>query len=303
MPELEKDKPWMGPLPAMPGCDCHICRPDQSYDEMDRRCIDTVLEHGWQIIMVAESAPCSDPDHDDHGTAEHDQQGPAFAYTVGLGHRAGHPELLMSGLDHRVMHRALNDPAHRVMSGRRFAPGDALEDVLAGVPVALEQVAEPALRDTVSWSGWFHRREPAALAVVWPDRNGVFAWQPGAPEILDELQPPGWRAPVTHIGALAPDPIWDFPVPPDHRAFSCTHVVDTGEAVLWAARQSDAERGEDWSIHCGAEGHTTDEMRMVHLAHLVRSAPSLRQVSSLGLDHEAFRADPDSPWKIAALST
>jgi hypothetical protein len=291
----------MGPLPAEPGCDCHICRPDASYNELDRRTIDSVLEHGWQVILVASDAGCSDPEHEDHSDDDHGEPGPAFAYTVGLGHRFGHPELLMSGLDHRVMHRALNDVARRIMSGRRLAAGDALENVLAGVPVAIEQVTEGALRETVTWSGWFHRRKPEALAIVWPDRNGVFAWQPGAPGILDELQPNGWRMPIEHTGGLATDPTWDFPVPPDHKAFSCTHVVDDGEAVLWAARESDEARGEDWSIHCGALGHETDDMCIVHLAHLVRSAPSLRQISHLGIDEEALRPDPDSAWATAPL--
>jgi hypothetical protein len=109
------------------------------------------------------------------------------------------------------------------------------------------------------------------------------------------------RAHRTHTGGLATDPAWDFPVPPDHKAFSCTHVVDDGEAVLWAARESDATRGEDWSIHCGAVGHETEDMRIVHLAHLVRSAPSLRELSNLGLDEEALRADPDSAWATGPL--
>ena len=300
MSRPENDELWMGPLPAASGCECHICRPDESYDELDRRTIDTVLEHGWQVISVGTGAGCSDPDHV-HSADDHDESGPPFAYTVGLGHRAGHPELLMSGLDHRVMHHALNNVARRVMNGRWLAPGDMLEDVLAGVPVAIEQVADEALGETVTWSGWFHRHKPEALAIVWPDRQGVFAWQPGAPRSLDELQPRTWRVPITHTGGLAPDPAWNFPVPPDHRAFSCTHVVDDGEAVLWAARESDEERGEDWSIHCGASGHETDDMRVVHLAHLVRSAPSLGELSNLGLDEEALRTDPDSAWTVARL--
>lgn len=65
-----------------------------------------------------------------------------------------------------------------------------------------------------------------------------------------------------------------------------------GEAVRWAARESDEARGEDWSIHCGADGHATDDMRIVHLAHLVRSAPSLRKISNLRLDEDEPSAMP-----------
>ncbi len=73
-------------------------------------------------------------------------------------------------------------------------------------------------------------------------------------------------------------------------------MVDEGAAILWVARQSDPSRGEDWSIHCGAQGHDTDDIRVVHLAHLFRSAPSLGDVSTLGLDEEAERTDPDTAW-------
>lgn len=302
MTGAEPGRPWMGPLPAATGCDCHVCRADETYDELDRRTIDTVLQHGWQVILVADDAECTHPDGHDHSDHADAKSSPSFAYTVGLGHRCGHPELLISGLDRAVMHQALNDLAQQVMDGRRFAPGDALESVLAGVPVVLEQVADEALPETVTWSGWFHRRKPEALAVVWPDTSGVFAWQPGAPDILEKAQPGRWRMPIQHSGGLDVDPPWPFPVPPDNMTFSCTHVVDDGHPVLWAARESDDTRGEDWSVHCGAEGHETSEMRAVHLAHLVRSAPSLRAISDLGLDEEALRVNPDSEWSRARLT-
>jgi hypothetical protein len=292
----------MGPLPRVEGCDCHVCRPEDSYDDRDRSTIDTVLEHGWQVLLVSDEVACTDPEHHDHAGHEHPDPSPAFAYTVGLGHRCGHPELLISGLEHRVMHRALNDVARRVMAGRRLAPGDVLEDVLAGVPVVVEQVADEALGTTVTWSRWFHRRKPEALVIVWPSTAGLFAWQPGAPAVLDERQPPAWRAPIQHVGGVGVDPEWAFPVPPEQLAFSCTHVVDEGQAVLWAAREADDERGEDWSIHCGAGGHATEEMRLVHLAHLVRAAPSLRELSRLGLGEEAVRDDGDAAWQTAPLA-
>jgi len=130
----------------------------------------------------------------------------------------------------------------------------------------------------------------------------VFPWQPGAPGSLEERQPRAWRAPYRHVGALAADPAWDFPVPPDRLAFSCRHVVERGDAVLFAARQADEERGEDWTVHCGAERHDRDDLCLVHLAHLVRSAPSLHELSGLGLEEEAWRDDVDAPWTRARLS-
>lgn len=299
----EGDSTFMGPLPAVAGCDCHICRPDESYAADDRRSIDAVLEHGWQVILVSDAAECSCSEHDH----EHDQHAhevsaePDFAYTVGLGHRCGHPELLMSGLDPALMHRALNNVAARVMAGRRLAPGDVLEGVLGGVPVVVERVSEAVLGDTVLWSGWFHRRKPEALMLFWPTTSGIFDWQPGAPQLLSERQPRAWREPVEHAGGVATDPEWVFPVPADLLAFTCTHVLDDGEPILWVARETDPERGEDWSLHCGAAGHRTDDMRLAHISHLVRAAPSVTELAGMRLDHEGWRDDPDSPWQSRAI--
>ena len=286
----------MGLFPRTEGCDCHACRPEPSYDERaDGDTIETVLRHGWQVLVVGSGgcdccAPAAAPDD------LTDDSGPTFAYTVGLGHRAGYPELLMSGLDASLMHRALNRLAQRVLDGRRYQPGDVVEGVLGGVPVVLAAASAAGLAETVTWSGWFHRRPPEALVVVWPTTSAIFAWQPGAPGVLDELQPIGWREPVELTGALAPDPEWSFPVPSDAPALTCRHVSDEGAPVLWVARESDASRGEDWSLHCGAAGHADDEIVVIHLAHLVRGAPSVRALATLLLDWEADRPDVDSPW-------
>ena len=79
-------------------------------------------------------------------------------------------------------------------------------------------------------------------------------------------------------------------------AFTCAHVLENGEAILRVLRETDDERGEDWCILCGADEHATDDLRVVHISHLVRSAPSLVDVSGLALDHGASRQDVDSPW-------
>ncbi|WP_420846341.1 DUF4262 domain-containing protein [Nocardioides ferulae] len=56
------------------------------------------------------------------------------------------PDLLMSGLDHLLMHRCLDGIAERIVNGLRLAPEGAIEDVLAGVPVAVERVNRPRSR-------------------------------------------------------------------------------------------------------------------------------------------------------------
>lgn len=290
-----RETPPRRPRPAgARACDCHACRPDEHYDDLDRHIVDGVHRHGWSIMSVGGGGPCDCAD--DGCVAADDDPGPAFAYTIGLGHSADHPELLMSGLDHGLMKRCLDDVAARVVAGRRFASGDLLESVLAGVPVLLEQVTEHALHDTVIWSGWFHRREPSALAVVWPDRRGIFAWQPGAPAVLDDEQPPEWRVPAPRTGALAVEPPWPFALPPEHEVVTCTHVIERGDAVLRVWRGTMVGSGDHWIFDCGDPDHQLDEMALVHLAHLVRGAPGIRQLGDLATGTEARRTDAASRW-------
>lgn len=300
-------KPWMGPLPAVSGCDCQVCRPEETYDPLDREVLDTVLRRGWEVIMVMGHGTYCHPeesylDHSRHAYTMHTQQEPVFAYTIGLGHRFGHPELFISGLDPSLMHDVLDGVAERIMAGLRLEPGDHLEDVLAGVPVAVEAVTETARRRNLPWASWFHRHEPEALAIVWPDRQGVFAWQPGPSHDLDELQPPKWRMPIEHTGGLAREPLWEFPIPPEHTVYACVHVVEEVYPILWVARDVDTVLGEVWTIHCGRLDHDLDDAWMVHLAHLVRASPSLRLLCDLGIDEAALRTGPDSPWARSSLT-
>lgn len=274
----------MGLQPAQPGCGCRLCRPEPTTDPGDAKCIDNVLRFGWHVTLV----------HAGDG-----DEVPSFAYTVGLPHRGGHPELVVSGLKMPLMHSLLNGVAERVLSGDRVQPGDLVEGALRGVPLLVEGLSDEGLRQTVTWSGWFHRRAVPAVQLVWPDVDGLFAWQPGASPLLDERQPPSWRVAQPRVGALAPDPPWPLPIPPEALVITCSHVMDDGEPVLLVSRAYDAERGEEWQILCGGNHRdaSTDEGRLVHAAHLVRGAPSIREVADLGVDETAWRARPGAMWQ------
>lgn len=264
-----------------PGCDCRLCRPGELEDDAERACVANVDSAGWEVLLVGAG----------------DEGEPAFAYTIGLLHRAGHPELLVSGLRMELMHDVLNQVAAAIMGGAAVPPGRGLEGVLAGVPLLAEEVAPSALGHTVTWSRWFHRRDVTAVQLVWPDTSARFAWQPGASPRLDPAQPPGWRRPSTRVGSFAPDPVWPLPIPPETRVLTCRHVVDGGDAVRFAVRES-SDRGEDWTFHCGEDhGDFAGVLAVVHAAHVVRANPSVAQVAGLQLEEAAWRDDVWSPWQ------
>ena len=263
------------------GCPCRVCLPEATEDENERRCLEIVRQHGWQVMLV--------PAGDESGE-------PAFAYTIGLLHQAQHPELVMSGLPLDLMHRVLNELAERVMSGRQFAPGDLVEGALARVALLVEDLTAAGRAETVTWSAWFHRAQVPARQVVWPDTAGRFAWQRGASDLLDERQPPAWRVAVPRVGRLAEEPVWPLLVQPDALAFVCVHVLDDGEEVRFAALDDDPERGSEWSFHCGGDHGGAEQIRLVHIEHVVRAAPSVGALADLAPTWSAWRDRVDDGW-------
>ena len=281
--------------PAPEACTCRLCHPDPVVAPGDRKALADVQEHGVHVLLVSDAVPCSCGHEGEHDHEPSDE--PDFAYTVGLWHHRRHPELLLSGLPrHEVMHRTLNDLARVVLDGAVLRPGDVVEDALAGVAVTLEELTPEARAERVTWSSWFHRRDVPALQVVWPDTEGVFAWQ-GGPAVLDERQPPSWRVPGPRTGALAPEPDWPFPVPPDHLTICCRHVLEGEAAALYLQRDRDEGRGEDWCVSCGEQEHAQEDLLLGHLRHLVVRSPGLREVADLGLDEWARREDARSSWQ------
>jgi hypothetical protein len=137
---------------------------------------------------------------------------------------------------------------------------------------------------------------------VWTDFDGIWPWQPGAHELTRERQPESWRIPSSRAGALANDPDWVLPAPADKMVFSCVHLVE-GATVALVTRERDETRGEDWQVLCD-EQHADlprEAIRLVHLSHLVRAAPSLRELADLNIDQQAARRHPWDPWKRSSI--
>jgi hypothetical protein len=209
----------------------------------------------------------------------------------------------MSGQKPELMHRSLNAAVAWVRAGHRLEPGMAVEGVIGGFPVAVEALTPQAIDETVTYSAWFHRRPVHAVQLVWTDLSGIWPWQPGAHELTRERQPESWRIPSSRSGALAMDPVWVMPAPADKLVFSCVHVQEEGATVATVIRERVEKRGEDWQVLCEDqhENLTRDAVRLVHLSHLVRAAPSLRELSDLALDEQAEREHPWEPWHRSAL--
>ncbi|MFE9139357.1 DUF4262 domain-containing protein [Streptomyces sp. NPDC007355] len=137
-------------------CRCVLCHDYGDRDEADRldlTVIEHVQQHGWHVVMVPE-----------------DEIGPGFAYTIGLAHTHGGPELAMFGLDVHAMYRMLNTLGEKSAAGEALADGQSHPGVVAGHRVALRQADRGWYRTFFGQAIGFYRRPPLpVLQVAWPD--------------------------------------------------------------------------------------------------------------------------------------
>lgn len=162
---------------------CHDYGDRAAADRLDLAVIDNVLQHGWHVVMVPE-----------------DELGPGFAYTVGLGHTHGAPELAMFGLsDVHAMHAMLNALGSRAALGTSLRDGQHHQGVVDGRQVALRNVDLRWYRTFFGRAISFYRRPPfTVLQVAWSDAEGRFHWESSAEHGHRESQPQLWLPPQEH---------------------------------------------------------------------------------------------------------
>lgn len=134
----------------------------------------TILEHGVWI-----------------GAIEANDEGPAFAYTIGLHANYTHPELIMFGLPIASMHSILNHCADQVRAGARFSTAGDTQGILDAFAVRFRAVVSEESHAEYLGIGcrFYESRTFPVLQCVWPDKSGAFPGDPGAAEFLAKVQP------------------------------------------------------------------------------------------------------------------
>lgn len=143
-------------------------------DQEDARVKSVIRRHGWAIEYIGGGC-CSVPDCDGG-----DDEGPPFAYTVGL-FGLGHPELLVFGLDPETTSFLLNELGNRVRGDESLIPGQMLMFDDWEHRVVPEEVPNPG--EIVFSANRFYQR-PAeysvpVLQLSYDDFQGRFPWEEG----------------------------------------------------------------------------------------------------------------------------
>jgi hypothetical protein len=148
-------------------------KPSVTEDDRERKVVSDIEEFGWHVALIME-----------------DDDGPSFAYSIGLFQNFGHPEMIIIGLDVDVLHGMINIIGAEVRQGRRYADGDSASGVLEGFVVRFQVVARGHYHEHLGYARWFYKGDDfPVLQCLWPDRQGRFPADPGFPDSLRPRQP------------------------------------------------------------------------------------------------------------------
>lgn len=150
-------------------------------DQEDARMASVIRRHGWAIEYIG-GGLCSAP-----GCDGGDDEGPPFAYTVGL-FGLGHPELLVFGVDPNTAYALLNTLGDRIRNDDEvLIPGQLLTFDDWTHRVIPEEVPNPG--EIVFTANRFYQRPDEfsvpVLQLSYDDFEGRFPWEEGysAPEM------------------------------------------------------------------------------------------------------------------------
>jgi hypothetical protein len=133
----------------------------------------SIEAHGWHVIAVPE-----------------DEEGPGFAYSIGLHRSFDHPEVIVFGLPIDIMHGIVNTIGEQVRRGSRFGDGDVSGEVLEGLPARFQVVSQPRCGEFLGQAvNYYGGHGFPVLQCYWPDADGRFPGQPGCTDECAESQP------------------------------------------------------------------------------------------------------------------
>jgi hypothetical protein len=239
-------------------------------DDFDRKLLADIKRVGWAVIGI-----------------EEDAEGPSFAFSVGLFHTLGHPEVILMGLRVPIAYRFINDIGTAVRAGRRFETGGRYDEIAEGLPLAFVAVAERHYREYLGYARWFYQGSKfPVLQCVWPDKQGVFPWEPGFDGRFFQKQPVLGPARDLTDG-------WVFPDPPNVATITVRQIIHEGHPVLAVSHD---DKDGAWQFHTGGPCKQADGL-VVCLADMVRRDPSLTELANLPLGWRAWRAAAGQPWQ------
>ena len=119
-----------------------------------------IATYGWHVIAVYE-----------------DDEGPGFAFTIGLFRRFEHPELIVFGLPPETMHLMLNGAGAAVRGGRTYGVDKDYDDILERYNCTFRPVPRSHYEEYLGSARWYYDGDDfPVLQLIWPDRDHRYPW-------------------------------------------------------------------------------------------------------------------------------
>jgi hypothetical protein len=238
-------------------------------DDFDRQLLDTVARVGWMVLGIEASA-----------------EGPAYAFSIVMFHTLGHPEIVLMGLRPPVAQQLINVVGSEIRNGKRFEAGQRYEGITTNFSVAFVAVDPSYYRPYLGYARWFYGGSNfPAVQCVWPDKRGVFPWEPDYDARFFEVQ--------RLLGAVGTWPHgWPFDAPPNQATFTVRAVGQRTEPVLYVVHEADGT----WQFLAGGPAVLAEAM-LVALEVLLPIDPSLIEIADLPIGWEARRSAVGAPWE------
>ncbi|GAA2110645.1 hypothetical protein GCM10009780_65830 [Actinomadura alba] len=256
----------------------HGCRDDTA---------DLVARHGWSATAV----------HSDDGV-------PAWAYTIGMWHSLGSPEVAMFGLLLPDMQNWINKIGDQIRDGQPLHSDERpLHGILpGGYPLIIKPVHPGWYPFYFGTALRFYRHHPPLpiVQVVWPDQDGRFPWDEHAGVNCRANQPQLWLPPDQHAPSLWRElesiTPWPFPDSPVRtQVYTTTRIIDGQQPIRGVVRDHDGA----WQFLDGLDT-TGQSIAIAHLHHVYAQHPYLAQFATLAPGRQAWLST-DGTWTLSDL--
>lgn len=145
-------------------------------DPVECQVLSNIAQYGWHVILIPE-----------------DDEGPAFAYSIGLHKSFNQPEVIVFGLPLETMHRIINVIGELARACIRLQDHDSSSDVLEGYDVVFRRVGAEHYREFFGYARRYYKGNNfPAVQCIWPDAEGRYPWDARVPQSLKNRQPGLW---------------------------------------------------------------------------------------------------------------
>lgn len=217
-----------------------------------------------------------------------------FAYTVGLWHTFGQPEVAMFGLQGEGMQTWLNSCVELGRDQGWPASDEPFHGVMDGFETQLRDI-DPSWHQALFGPvlGFYRGTRVPVRQLVWPDRHGVWPWDEKATASSRNRQAFAWLPVAEHpagswrlVGEM---PSFPFAAGPNAWVLTTRSLLDGRRSVISVRYDQGSYDVLD------DRGHDAEDVCLAFLGDVVRRHPHIKACADL-VDGQTAAVGPDGAW-------